>query len=152
MRRVSSGRLVARYGTAVPGIEPLGLGALFPTAATLRAAPLDDIGITTTRAAAIRAFAAATVPLDGSIELDDLVGELRSLRGVGEWTAQYVAMRGAGERDAFPAADLGLRHALGGSRADALAAAAAWHPWRAYAAMHLWCAAAPAPAQTRQTA
>jgi AraC family transcriptional regulator of adaptative response / DNA-3-methyladenine glycosylase II len=147
-----SGRLVQRYGAAVPGIDALGLGALFPTADTLRDARLDDIGITTTRADAIRAFAGATVPLDGSIELDDLVRELRSLRGVGEWTAQYVAMRGAGERDAFPAADLGLRHALGGVRADTLAAAAGWHPWRAYAAMYLWCAPALAPAQSRQTA
>ena len=117
-----SGRLVAALRRGRPRHRRRsGWARLFPTAATLRDAPLDDIGITTTRADAIRAFAAATVPLDGSIELDDLVRELRSLRGVGEWTAQYVAMRGAGERDAFPAADLGLRHALGGSRADALA-------------------------------
>ena len=65
------------------------------------------------RAAAIRAFAAATVPLDGSLGLDALVRELRRLPGVGEWTAQYIAMRAARERDAFPAGDLGLRHALG---------------------------------------
>ena len=57
-----SGRLVARYGDAVPGIDALGLGALFPTAATLRDAPLDDIGITTTRADAIRAFARGDGP------------------------------------------------------------------------------------------
>jgi 3-methyladenine DNA glycosylase/8-oxoguanine DNA glycosylase len=63
--------------------------------------------------------------------------------GVGEWTAQYIAMRALGEPDAFPATDLGLRRALGpgakpiaGRRLAEIAEA--WRPWRAYAAMALW--------------
>jgi AraC family transcriptional regulator of adaptative response / DNA-3-methyladenine glycosylase II len=151
-----AGRVVARHGTPFPGLGPLGLTHLFPPPAVLAAAALDDVGITRTRADAIRAFAAATVPLDGTLGLDDLVAALTGLRGVGAWTAQYVAMRGAGERDAFPAGDLGLQHAVGGSRADVDAVGEALRPWRAYAAMHLWTAAATAlparPAQTRQTA
>jgi AraC family transcriptional regulator of adaptative response / DNA-3-methyladenine glycosylase II len=138
-----AGRLVARYGTPVAGLEPMGLDHLFPTPETLAAAPLDDVGLTTARARAVRAFATAAPPLDGSLDLDGLVGVLRSLPGVGEWTAQYVAMRAGGERDAFPAGDLGLRRALGAvTTLDATARAAAWKPWRAYAAMHLWTAKA----------
>ena len=80
----------------------------------LATAPLDDIGITQrARRRDPGVCAAAIVPLDGSLDLDELVRRLRGLPGIGEWTAQYIAMRAAGERDAFPAADLGLRHALG---------------------------------------
>lgn len=136
-----AGRLVARHGTPVPGLDSMGLSHLFPSAETLSSAALDDVGLTKARAAAVRAFAAAAPRLDGSLDLDGLVAELRTLPGVGEWTAQYVAMRASGERDAFPAADLGLRKALGvRTAADATARAAGWTPWRAYAAMHLWTA------------
>ncbi len=153
-----AGRLVERYGTSVTGLEALGLTALFPTAARLATAPLDDIGITSARGNAIRAFAGSDVPLDGSIDLAELVRRLQGLPGIGEWTAHYIAMRGAGERDAIPASDLGLRHTLGDSRAEVLTATIGLRPWRAYAAMHVWCATASIarssqrPAQTRQTA
>ncbi|MDZ4826380.1 MAG: AlkA N-terminal domain-containing protein, partial [Actinomycetota bacterium] len=138
-----AGRLVERYGRPVPGLEELGLSYLFPTAETLAGAPLDDIGITTARSRAIRAFAAATfrrsVPLDGSQDLATVVEELCDLPGIGDWTAQYVAMRAGGERDAFPAGDLGLRKVLGLSTPrEALTRAESWRPWRAYAALHLW--------------
>jgi len=74
---------------------------------------------------------------------------LRSLPGVGEWTAQYIAMRELREPDAFPAADVGLLRAMAAvdgrrlSPAELLARAERWRPWRAYAAMHLWAAGAP---------
>jgi AraC family transcriptional regulator of adaptative response / DNA-3-methyladenine glycosylase II len=148
-----AGRVVAAYGTPLPGLEPLGLTHLFPTPATLAAAPVADVGIPGARAAAIRAFAAASVPLDGSLELDELVGALRSLPGIGEWTAHYIAMRAARERDAFPAGDLGLQRVLGGDAGRVAAISAAWRPFRAYAAIHLWCAGASArPAHSRQLA
>jgi AraC family transcriptional regulator of adaptative response / DNA-3-methyladenine glycosylase II len=133
-----AGRLVERYGTPVAGLEPLGLGALFPTRAELASAPLDDIGVTGARAAAIRNYAATAVPLDGSLGLEPLVRRLERIPGVGPWTAHYVAMRGAGERDAYPATDLGLRHAFGGDPGATLAAAEGARPWRAYVAMHVW--------------
>ena len=69
------------------------------------------------------------------------------LPGIGEWTAQYIAMRELREPDAFPAADIGLMRAMAdgaGIRPSAAALAAraeSWRPWRAYAAMHLWTAA-----------
>jgi AraC family transcriptional regulator of adaptative response / DNA-3-methyladenine glycosylase II len=67
------------------------------------------------------------------------MGALLALPGVGPWTAEYIAMRALGWRDAFPASDLGIRKALGGiSARDAEARAEAWRPWRSYAVMHLW--------------
>jgi AraC family transcriptional regulator of adaptative response / DNA-3-methyladenine glycosylase II len=132
-----AGRLVERHGAAVPGLEPLGLTHLFPSRETLAAAALDDVGITTARSRAVRAFCAAAVPLDGTLGLDALVAALCRIPGIGEWTAQYVAMRAAGERDAFPARDLALRSVWDGSPA-ADAALRALRPWRAYAAVHVW--------------
>jgi AraC family transcriptional regulator of adaptative response / DNA-3-methyladenine glycosylase II len=79
--------------------------------------------------------------------LEDAVAQLRALPGIGEWTAQYIAMRQLREPDAFPAADIGLMRAMAdteGMRPTAsalLARAETWRPWRAYAAQHLWASA-----------
>ncbi len=143
------GRIVARFGTPVSGLSPLGLDRVFPGADALAGcdvADLSSIGMPATRAAAVRRFAAAVafgeVRLDGAVGLDDLVASLTRLPGIGSWTAHYLALR-LGERDAFPAGDLGLRRALateGQAPAPAAVAARAesWRPWRAYAAVHLW--------------
>ena len=76
--------------------------------------------------------------------LEEAIAALKALPGIGEWTAQYIAMRELREPDAFPAADIGLMRALAdetGKRptpAELSARAEAWRPWRAYAALHLW--------------
>jgi AraC family transcriptional regulator of adaptative response / DNA-3-methyladenine glycosylase II len=141
-----AGRLVARFGTPVATDDP-DLTHVFPPAAALRSAPVERIGLPRARAAAIRALAAAiddgTVLLDGSQSLDPVIDGRCALPGIGPWTANYVAMRGLGEPDAFPAGDLGLRRALANgnglpSPAALLARAERWRPWRGYAAMHLW--------------
>lgn len=144
-----AGRLVGRHGTRLPGPAPPGLTHAFPPPATLAECDLDGIGLTRARARAIRAFAAAVaedrVRLDRTVPLDELVDSIAGLPGLGAWTAHYVALR-LGEADAFPASDLGLRRALsnGGSPAalpsarELMARAAAWRPWRALAAVHLW--------------
>ena len=72
--------------------------------------------------------------------------KLRALPGIGEWTAQYIAMRELREPDAFPAADIGLLRAMTDgegrrpSPAELLTRSERWRPWRAYAALHLWAA------------
>ncbi|MEO6028231.1 MAG: 3-methyladenine DNA glycosylase 2, partial [Candidatus Binatia bacterium] len=77
-------------------------------------------------------------------DLDGSIARLRALPGIGEWTAQYIAMRALREPDAFPVADIGLMRALtdaDGTRPTPAALttrAEAWRPWRAYAAQHLW--------------
>jgi AraC family transcriptional regulator of adaptative response / DNA-3-methyladenine glycosylase II len=150
-----TGRLVASHGTPVAGLAPLGLSHSFPSAGTLAAGDLDGLGLTRGRAAAIRAFAAAVaagdVPLDGSAPLDDLVAAIMAVPGMGPWTAHYVALR-LGERDAFPATDLGLVRSLArldGDGPGLAERAEAWRPWRALAAVHLWAAPADADAAGR---
>jgi AraC family transcriptional regulator, regulatory protein of adaptative response / DNA-3-methyladenine glycosylase II len=142
-----AGRLVAKLGTPVPGLAELGLTHTFPTPAALATMNLDGVGLTPSRAGAIRAFAQAAlddaVRLDRSVGLRDLIGSLTAIKGLGPWTADYIALR-LGEADAYPATDLALRRAL---PRQAPAAAAApdetperWRPWRALAATHLWFA------------
>jgi AraC family transcriptional regulator, regulatory protein of adaptative response / DNA-3-methyladenine glycosylase II len=141
------GRLVARFGTPVPGLREIGLTHAFPAAAVLAASDLSELGLPRTRQEAIRGFARAVVDgairLDGSVALDDLVASITGIDGLGPWTAHYIALR-LGERDAFPASDLGLRRAHvarhSGSRAALSEVAEKWRPWRALAATHLWAA------------
>jgi AraC family transcriptional regulator, regulatory protein of adaptative response / DNA-3-methyladenine glycosylase II len=140
-----TGRVVARHGTPVPGLGSFGLRHVFPSPEHLADADLDGLGLTGARVAAIHAFAAAVakdeVRLDGSVGLDELVRSISAVRGLGPWTANYLALR-IGERDAFPAADLGLQRALARperpSTAELAAQAEHWRPWRAVAAIHLW--------------
>ena len=141
-----AGRLVARLGTKVPGLEPLGLTHTFPSAAVLSRADLDGIGLTPARANAIRLFARAVAAdalvLDGSVSLDRLVSSITALDGLGPWTANYLALR-LGEPDACPTSDLALRRALPRNAPTAAALgtlAERWRPWRALAATHLWIA------------
>ena len=68
-----------------------------------------------------------------------VIGKLQALPGVGDWTAQYIAMRALRWPNAFPAGDLGLLKAWGGTSVQVLREASeAWSPWRAYAAIYLW--------------
>ncbi len=142
-----AGRLVERFGVPVPGIGALGLTHLFPDAATLAGADLTEIGLTRARARAVGGLATAVatgrLELDRARDIDHTVAELQALPGFGPWTAHYVAMRACGERDAFPASDLGLRHALGD---DPAARAESWRPWRAYGAVLLWLGPVGEPA------
>ena len=143
--RTLAGRLVQRLGSPVPGLADLGLTHTFPPAAVVADDDLDGIGLTGARVQALRSFAVAVrdgeVRLDGSVTLDEFVASVTVLPGLGDWTAQYLALR-LGEPDAFPAGDLGLRKALANgtvpSARDVEARAEAWRPWRAQAAIQLW--------------
>ena len=108
-------RIVERVGTRVAGWEDLGITHTFPDPATLAAADLTGIGMPGARAQAIRAFASAVdrgeIALDGSVPLGALIDSICQVRGLGPWTASYIALR-MGESDAFPASDLGLRRAV----------------------------------------
>jgi len=147
-----AGRLVAAYGDRLR--EPDGdLTHAFPRPEALASADLSSLGMPRSRAAALSAIGAAAEAdkhlFDANCELDDAVKRLRSIAGVGEWTAQYIALRQLREPDAFPAADLGLMRAIASregrdhSSSELLDRAHAWRPWRAYAAQHLWTSAPP---------
>ena len=147
-----AGQLVARHGRAVPKsflIHP-GLSHVFPRAKQLATAPSIGLGMPAARLTALKAVAEAAVadpnlfrPF-GSIE--ETVARLRTIRGIGEWTAQYIALRAIREMDAFPATDIGLLRgaaSMDGAKTtprNLLNRAESWRPWRAYAAQHLWAA------------
>ncbi|CUJ59503.1 AlkA N-terminal domain-containing protein [Achromobacter sp. 2789STDY5608621] len=142
-----AGKLVAAHGQ--PLDQPDGdLTHLFPRPEAIAPADLAPLGMPRSRAATLSAVAAAALAnprlFEAADSLDTAVARLREIRGVGEWTAQYIALRQLREPDAFPASDIGLIRALEKleareyTPAQLLARAETWRPWRAYAAQHLW--------------
>ena len=154
-----AGKLVGRYGLPLAGgLETEGLTHVFPRAERLRSAPLTALGMPRNRAVTLTALAAAVAEnptvFGAGRSVTECVAQLRALPGIGEWTAQYIAMRELREPDAFPAGDIGLLRALVDAEGkkltsrELLARAEHWRPWRAYAAQHLWAAGTP-PEQIR---
>jgi AraC family transcriptional regulator of adaptative response / DNA-3-methyladenine glycosylase II len=149
-----AGQLVARHGVRLPAgsFSHPDLSHVFPTAESLAAAESIGLAMPAARQASLKALGDAAVadphlfrPF-GTIE--EAIARFRSIRGVGEWTAQYIALRALRETDAFPATDAGL---LRGARSidgvqshpnGLINRAESWRPWRAYAAQHLWAAQA----------
>jgi AraC family transcriptional regulator, regulatory protein of adaptative response / DNA-3-methyladenine glycosylase II len=150
-RRLVS-RLVRLCGTPLPSELCVGttLMACFPTADIIVAANLAPLDISSARKATLTALAEATLA-DPSLfqplaTIEDTVARLRAIRGIGEWTARYIALHAIHEPDAFPAFDTALRRGAAGldcqrpSPAGLNDRAEPWRPWRAYAAQHLWAA------------
>ena len=138
---VLAGRLVKSFGQPIEAGG--GLTHLFPVPAALADAKLTVIGLPRKRAETIRAFAQAVcdgkISFEGIADAETFLARLCEIPGIGDWTAQYVAMRALGEPDAFPSGDLGLLRALHLTSARELERRAeAWRPWRAYAALYLW--------------
>jgi AraC family transcriptional regulator of adaptative response / DNA-3-methyladenine glycosylase II len=145
-----AGRLAAKFGRPVATPLPH-LNRLTPSAREIAAASprsIATIGLPGARAITLHELAKAAERGDlnfgPAATIEEAVAALRRVRGIGEWTAQYVAMRAWRFPDAFPAADLGVRKALAApgrtlpSEKQVLERATAWRPWRAYAALHLW--------------
>jgi AraC family transcriptional regulator, regulatory protein of adaptative response / DNA-3-methyladenine glycosylase II len=143
-------RLVATYGepltTEVAWANPA-LRYVFPRPERLVGKDLTTLGITKARSAAITALAATMIDypqiLSGSQTLAETVKQLCGLPGIGEWTANYIAMRSLREPDAFPTSDLALLKAMEKqeqpmTKKRLAELAENWRPWRAYAAMYLW--------------
>ncbi len=141
--RTLAGRFAAAFGEA---IDAPGLSAVFPRPADIsrrRVSTIAKLGIVATRAQAIidiaRCIEQGTLDLRPQAAVQPSIATLKSIRGVGEWTAQYIAMRALAWRDAFPHSDLALLKALRvTSPKVALQMSEQWRPWRAYAVMHLW--------------
>jgi AraC family transcriptional regulator of adaptative response / DNA-3-methyladenine glycosylase II len=111
--------------------------------ARLAPAKIAALGMPSSRARTVLAVARAVdrgdVELAPNADIERTLDRLRELPGIGEWTAQYIAMRALAWPDAFPHTDLGILKALREKDPRrVLAAAEAWRPWRAYAVMHLW--------------
>jgi AraC family transcriptional regulator of adaptative response / DNA-3-methyladenine glycosylase II len=154
--RTLTHRLVERFGAPVETPWPA-LTRCFPDARTIAAASPDaigELGIVRQRVAALQALARAVVaglPLHRGAPLAATLAELRALPGIGDWTAELLALRVLGWPDAFPASDIGLLKALGFAQAreapQAIALAEDWRPWRSYAVIALWRALESLPAR-----
>ena len=133
-----SGRIAARWGSDLDD----GTGRrVFPGPAVLADAALEECGIIRTRATSIRALARAILDAQLSFDSAGAVNSLTEIRGIGDWTAHYIAMRTGLDKDAFPAGDLVLRRKFGNRPTRELARRSQkWRPFRAYAAMLLWTA------------
>lgn len=132
---------------AADAAAPPPLTHAFPTAAAIAAIDPEQLPMPRARGRALvglcAALAAGEIALDPGADREETRAQLVALPGIGPWTAEYVAMRALGDPDAFPASDLGIRHAFArlDQPHDARAVAAIaerWRPWRAYAALHLW--------------
>jgi len=147
--RTIAGRLVARFGTplSTPWDD---ITRSFPQPALLAVTPVEhiaELGIIRTRAAAITAIAQAwpeiTPLLATRAHPEPLIARLCAIKGIGPWTAHYVAMRALGWPDAFPPNDVAVLKAMKqlfgtASQREADTHAQPWQPWRAYAVLRLW--------------
>jgi len=132
--RTQAGRLTERAGERLP--EPAGtVTHLFPVPAAL--ARLDPGALPMPRARG-RALVAMAAAIAGGLDPRDRDAFL-ALRGIGPWTADYVAMR-CGDRDVLLETDLGVRRGFArlADPAALVPSAEAWRPWRSYAVQHLW--------------
>jgi len=140
-----AGRLAQKFGDPVETPFPQ-LTRVTPTPSRLAAAPLSEmtrLGILQSRAECIRelarAMAGGMIALEPGAAPEPVIERLLAIRGIGDWTASYMALRALRWPDAFPAGDLGLIRAVGAKSPAALREMAeTWRPWRAYAAMHFW--------------
>jgi AraC family transcriptional regulator, regulatory protein of adaptative response / DNA-3-methyladenine glycosylase II len=132
--RTQAGRLTERCGEPLP--EPAGgVTHLFPSPAALAALDPGSLPMPRARGRALVAMAAA---LASGLDPRDRAAFL-ALRGVGPWTADYVAMR-CGDADVLLETDLGVRRGFArlADPAALVRRAEAWRPWRSYAVQHLW--------------
>lgn len=151
-----AGKLVGAYGTPFRTPDDAGTECpsyVFPAPWQLASGDLAKaIGMPRARAEAISSLARALQEtpnlLNPGQNTDDTMLQLIAIPGIGEWTAQYIAMRALSDPDAFPAADVGLLRAFSPEKraasSELLARAEAWRPWRAYGALHLWAAGSAA--------
>ena len=143
--RTFATRLVEAHGSPLAAATDA-VTHLFPGPEALAKADLKEIGLTGARARTLNALAAAV--RGGRVDFanaEELRAQLMAVPGIGAWTAEYVAMRGLSDPDAFPGGDLVLQRMAGrGKRLpekQLLERAEQWRPWRAYAVLHLWRAA-----------
>ena len=142
-----------------------GLNRLFPTAGQIAGNGFELLRGPQRRIDSVRGAAAAMA--SGDLDFgygDDLAGlesKLLPLAGVGPWTVGYVAMRVIGAPDVFLANDAAVRNGIrllarvpdGTAVTPATSLSPDFRelsPWRSYATMHLWRAAAAAQSAARK--
>lgn len=140
-----AGKLVAQYGAPLGRPSP-GLSHVFPTADVLAGADLAALGMPKSRGRTLSGVAQALLDDPRLFEpgREGGVARLLALHGIGDWTAQYIALRQLREMDGFPNGDVGLINALAALEGGPVTArqlqsrGEAWRPYRGYAAQVLW--------------
>jgi AraC family transcriptional regulator of adaptative response / DNA-3-methyladenine glycosylase II len=142
-----AGRIVERYHHKTTDDYPDGLSFYFPSLDGLLSMSFEALGITHTRQETLRRVLIALKEGDFNLteqqSFDAFSKAFREIKGIGEWTTHYVAMRGLGMVDSFPSTDLGVMKAMASAPCDQtkkglLAYAENWRPYRAYATLLLW--------------
>lgn len=151
--RTLAGRLATRYGDQVAGPSEPGPGGpddgspprLFPRSEVIAALDPASLSMPAARGRTLVALAGelaeGRIVIDPGADREEVRRRLVALPGIGPWTADYVALRGLGDPDAFLPSDLGVRRALvalGAEPGDASRLAERWRPWRGYALQYLW--------------
>lgn len=143
-----AGKISRVYGIPVEtGVD--GLTHTFPTAEDIAGLAghieehLGPLGVIASRSRCILTLAERLerreLILDESADPEQEMEKLLEIKGIGNWTAKYIAMRTLGWTDAFLETDIGIKHALPDySPKELLALSEKWHPWRSYATMSLW--------------
>lgn len=140
-------RIAEKAGLESTRDFPPGLNYFFPNPGEMLKMDLGGLGITGARQSTIMAIARdiceGRIFLIANQSFEAVQKAFSAIKGVGEWTIHYVAMRGLGMVDSFPATDLGIIKALSGganrfSKRQVLDLAEKWRPYRAYAALCLW--------------
>jgi AraC family transcriptional regulator of adaptative response / DNA-3-methyladenine glycosylase II len=139
------GKIAISYG------QQTDVGLVFPDASALSQIDVTRLSMPVKRAQAIKDMSQAVV--DGSVDFTvgsdpaNLMHQLQNIKGIGPWTAQYIAMRALGDPDAFLQGDLVLvkvaKRCLGiECDKELVERSKQWQPYRAYACIHLWRQAA----------
>lgn len=140
-------RMATRCGKPVDvGVE--GLTHAFPTPAEVLAfddveGVLGSLGIIGSRSRTIaeiaRLIEAGQLDMEPGADIGLAIEALQAIKGIGPWSANYIAMRTMGYHDAFLETDSGIAHALPAlTPKERLKLAEQWRPWRSYANICLW--------------
>lgn len=131
-------RLVDICGEKQTFDSTVSLTHFFPAPQNILAADLSNLGLTVAKSQTLKALAQAVEDgafiLDGTDDYEATCKKLLSIKGIGAWTVQYIAMRGLRNPDAFPETDLEIQKKI---KAFSLNPEL-WMPWRAYAAILLF--------------
>ncbi len=153
--RIVRNLLIERYG--VRGMVDDREWYAFPRAETLAKAEVSDLRqlkLSVRKSEYIQGIARAALEsqdgFEGMHDLpdDEVVKGMIALRGVGQWTAQWVLVRALARPDGFPIGDLALRRTVAGLYFDGaeitddelLEFSQRWSPWRSYATAYLFAA------------
>jgi AraC family transcriptional regulator of adaptative response / DNA-3-methyladenine glycosylase II len=141
-----AGRLVKKLGAPYLGHNKH-LSRVFPSAQTMAGSELEGLGIVGARIYAIKTLAqkvaAGEIVINCTVPTERFVQTICTIKGIGEWTAYYIAMRALNDPNAFPYSDLILcRAATEPGRSltpkQLRELSRCWQPWRAYGVILLW--------------